>query len=40
MSEPPTFRPARPRGWVSWAAQTFLRLDLSWRNRLHLDGMT
>src|SRR6476620_11100837 len=37
MSEPPTFRPARPRGWVIRAVQTFLRFDLSWRNRLHLD---
>jgi 1-acyl-sn-glycerol-3-phosphate acyltransferase len=37
MSEDPTFRPARPWGWVIWAVQTFLRFDLAWRNRLHLE---
>jgi 1-acyl-sn-glycerol-3-phosphate acyltransferase len=37
MSEGPSFRPAKPRGWVIWAGQTFLRFDLPWRNRLHLD---
>jgi 1-acyl-sn-glycerol-3-phosphate acyltransferase len=37
MSESPTFRPATPWGWVIWAVQTFLRLDLAWRNQLHLE---
>lgn len=37
MSENPTFRPARPWGWVIGAVQTFLRLDLAWRNRFHLE---
>ena len=37
MSEGPTFRPAKPWGWVIRAVQTFLRLDLAWRNRLHLE---
>ncbi len=32
----PSFRPARPWGWVIRAVQTFLRFDLAWRNRLHL----
>src|SRR4051812_17414783 len=36
MSEDPTFRPAKPWGWVIRAVQTFLRFDLAWRNRLHL----
>ncbi len=38
MSESPSFRPAAPAGWVIWAVQTYLRLDLAWRNRLHLEG--
>ena len=37
MSEGPSFRPARPWGWVIRAVQTFLRVDLAWRNRLHLE---
>ncbi len=37
MSESPTFRPAKPWSWVIWAVQTFLRMDLAWRNRLHLE---
>src|SRR5512132_2528330 len=37
MSEGPSFRPAKPWGWVIWAVQTFLRIDLAWRNRLHLE---
>ena len=37
MSESPTFRPAKPWGWVIWAVQTFLRFDLAWRNRLQLE---
>jgi 1-acyl-sn-glycerol-3-phosphate acyltransferase len=37
MSKSPSFRPAKPRGWVIRAVQTFLRFDLAWRNRLHLE---
>jgi 1-acyl-sn-glycerol-3-phosphate acyltransferase len=37
MSESPSFRPAKPWGWVIWAVQTFLRFDLAWRNQLHLE---
>ena len=37
MSQDPTFRPAKPWGWVIRAVQTFLRLDLAWRNRLRLE---
>ncbi|HMB05296.1 MAG TPA: lysophospholipid acyltransferase family protein, partial [Isosphaeraceae bacterium] len=37
MSQDPTFRPAKPWGWVIRAVQTFLRLDLSWRNRIRLE---
>jgi hypothetical protein len=37
MSDVPTFRPAKPWGWLIRAVQTFLRFDLSWRDRLHLD---
>ncbi len=37
MSESPTFRPAKPWGWVIWAVRTFIRIDLAWRNRLHLE---
>lgn len=37
MSGSPSFRPARPWGWVIGAVQTFLRFDLAWRNRLLLD---
>jgi 1-acyl-sn-glycerol-3-phosphate acyltransferase len=36
MAEGPSFRPAKPRGWVIRAVQTFLRFDLAWRNRLRL----
>ena len=36
MSENPGFRPATPWGWVIWAVRNYLRLDLAWRNRLHL----
>jgi hypothetical protein len=38
MSEGPTFRPAKPWGWVIQAVQTFLRFDLAWGNRLHLEA--
>ena len=37
MSENPSFRPARPWGWVIWAVRNYLRLDLAWRNRLRLE---
>lgn len=37
MSEGPSFRLAKPRGWVIRAVQTFLRFELGWRNRLHLQ---
>jgi len=37
MSESPGFRPAAPAGWVIWAVQTYLRLDLACRNRLRLE---
>jgi len=37
MSGSPSFRPAKPWGWVIGAVQTFLRLDLAWRNRLLLE---
>ena len=37
MSENLSFRPATPRRWVLWPVQTYLRLDLAWRNRLRLE---
>lgn len=37
MPESPRFRSARPPGFVIWAAQILNRLDLAWRNRLHLE---
>ncbi len=37
MSESPGFRPAAPAGWVIWAVQTYLRLDLGWRNRIRIE---
>jgi 1-acyl-sn-glycerol-3-phosphate acyltransferase len=37
MSESTRFRPAAPSGFVLWAVQTYLRLDLAWRNRLQLE---
>jgi 1-acyl-sn-glycerol-3-phosphate acyltransferase len=37
MSEDPTFRPAKPWGWVIRIVQAYIRLNLSWRNRLHLE---
>ena len=37
MSEAPAFRPARPPGFVIWAARILNRLDLAWRNRLRLE---
>jgi 1-acyl-sn-glycerol-3-phosphate acyltransferase len=37
MSENSDFRPATPWGSVIWAVQTYLRLDLGWRNRLRLE---
>jgi 1-acyl-sn-glycerol-3-phosphate acyltransferase len=37
MSEGPSFRPAKPWGWVIRAVQTFLRFELAWRNRLHIE---
>jgi 1-acyl-sn-glycerol-3-phosphate acyltransferase len=36
MYENPTFRPARPRGWVLWVVQNFIRIDLALQNRLRL----
>ena len=30
----PTFRPARPWGWVLWLVQNFIRLDLFLHNKL------
>ena len=33
----PTFRPAKPVGWVIRGAQILNRLDLAWRNRLRLE---
>jgi 1-acyl-sn-glycerol-3-phosphate acyltransferase len=37
ISENPTFRPAKPIGWVIAGAQILNRLDLAWRNRLCLQ---
>ena len=37
MSETPSFRPAKPPGWLIWAVQILNRLDLAWRNRLRLE---
>src|SRR5690349_8795297 len=37
MSGGPSFRAAKPRGWVIRAVQTFLRFDLARRNRFHLE---
>jgi 1-acyl-sn-glycerol-3-phosphate acyltransferase len=37
MSESTRFRPAAPSRLVLWAVQTYLRLDLAWRNRLHVE---
>ena len=37
ISENPTFRPAKPVGWVIGGAQILNRLDLAWRNRLRLE---
>ena len=37
MSENPSFRPAIPWAWVIWAVRNYLKFDLAWRNRLHLD---
>src|ERR1700756_2292602 len=39
MSVGPSFRPAKPRGWVIGTVQTFLRLELFWRNRLRLEPL-
>ena len=36
-SENPTFRPAKPIGWVIRGAQHLNRVDLAWRNRLGLE---
>jgi 1-acyl-sn-glycerol-3-phosphate acyltransferase len=33
----PTFRPAKPVGWVIGGAQIVNRLDLAWHNRLRLE---
>jgi 1-acyl-sn-glycerol-3-phosphate acyltransferase len=33
----PTFRPAKPIGWVIRGARVLNCLDLAWRNRLHLE---
>jgi 1-acyl-sn-glycerol-3-phosphate acyltransferase len=37
MSVGSSFRPAKPRGWVIGAVQTYLRFDLGRRNRLHIE---
>jgi 1-acyl-sn-glycerol-3-phosphate acyltransferase len=37
MSESPSFRPAKPWGWVIRVVQSYIRLGLYWRNRLHLE---
>lgn len=37
MSKDSTFRPAKPWGWVIRVVQTYLRFDLFWRNRVHLE---
>src|SRR5580704_5712601 len=37
IAESPTFRPAKPVGWVIRGAQVLNRLDLAWRNRLRLE---
>jgi 1-acyl-sn-glycerol-3-phosphate acyltransferase len=37
MSKVSTFRPAKPWRWVIRAVQTYLRFDLFWRNRIHLE---
>ncbi len=37
MSDGPSFRPAKPWGWVIRVVQTFLRFELAWRNRLRLE---
>jgi len=34
VSESPSFRPAKPSGFVIAGAQFLNRLDLAWRNRL------
>ena len=38
-SESPTFRPAKPAGWVIRGAQILNRLDLAWRNRLRIGKL-
>lgn len=38
MAEVPIFRPAKPWEWVIRAVQTFVRFDLFWRNRVHLES--
>ncbi len=38
MSVGPSFRPAKPWGWVIGAVQTFLRFDLYLRNRFHVES--
>jgi 1-acyl-sn-glycerol-3-phosphate acyltransferase len=37
MLASPTFRAAKPWGWVIRVVQTYLRLILFWRNRLHVE---
>jgi 1-acyl-sn-glycerol-3-phosphate acyltransferase len=37
MSKTTTFRPAKPPGWLIWAALCLNRLDLAWHNRLRLE---
>jgi len=37
MLASPNFRAAKPWGWVICVVQTYLQLNLCWRNRLHLE---
>lgn len=37
FEEGPSFRPAKPWGWVIWAVQTYLRFELARHNRVVLN---
>ena len=37
IAESPSFRPAKPIGWVIADAEILNRVDLAWRNRLRLE---
>lgn len=37
MSADTSFQPAKPWGWVIRVVQTFLRVQLAWWNRFHID---